>query len=455
MTWLTLLRKDEPGWVRPAPDRAGYRRDAQYAIGLLLVGLALTQMARAAGTHPYGHSTAAWIQVVMVAATALPLALRRRFPEIVAVWESAGLIGWQVVGMSEALSINIYVFVALFTLGAWGRHRARADAVRFGIFLAMLAWLATAFGISVGSDAFDFPGAPGLGPVTPVVATVIYALVSNVIYFGAAWYFGNNAWTSARRGHDLAERTLALQAERETNARTAVVGERVRIARELHDVVAHSVSLMGVQAAAARRSLDKDPATATQFLDAVEHTARSTVGELAGLLGVLRSDDTTATVETASGHVGIGAIDDIVSAARDAGLDATATVVGEPFPLSEGTSVSLYRVTQEAVTNTIRHARASKVDIRVRYLGQPATDPAASDDRRGVEVEIVDDGLPAVAGTAGTGLGHVGMAERMGLHGGELTVGPRTTTRGYRVLARVPVAAGERTGERADERANA
>jgi signal transduction histidine kinase len=443
MTWLALLRRDEPGWVRPAPDRAGYVRDAQYAVALLLIGLALTQMALAAGTHPYGHSTSAWIQVAMVAATAVPLALRRRCPELVAVWESAGLIGWQVVGMSEALSINIYVFVALFTLGAWGRHRARADAVRVVIFLCMLAWLATAFGISLGSDAFDFPGAPGLGPITPVVATVVYALVSNVIYFGAAWYFGNNAWTSARRGHDLAERTIALQTEREANARTAVVGERVRIARELHDVVAHSVSLMGVQAAAARRSLDKDPVTASQFLDAVENTARSTVNELAGLLGVLRSDDTTATVETASGHVGIGAIDDIVASAREAGLAATASVVGEPFPLSEGTSVSLYRVTQEAVTNTIRHARASKVDIRVRYLG-PSAEDGADTDGRGVEVEIVDDGLPALATTAGTGLGHVGMAERMGLHGGELTVGPRTTTRGYRVLARVPVAAGER-----------
>jgi len=263
MTWRALPRTDEPGWVRPSPDRSGYLRDAQYAVALLIVGVVLTQTARAAGSTPYGHSTAAWIQVLVVAATALPLALRRRFPEIVAVWESAGLVAWQTLGVSEALSINIYVFVALFTLGAWGRHRARADAVRLFIALAMLAWLATAFGLGVGSDHFKFPGAPGLGPITPVVASVIYALVTNIIYFGAAWYFGNNAWTSARRAHDLNERTIALQAEREANARTAVVGERVRIARELHDVVAHSVSLMGVQAAAARRSLEKDPATAS------------------------------------------------------------------------------------------------------------------------------------------------------------------------------------------------
>jgi len=442
MSWLALLRKDEPGWVRPAPDRSGYVRDAQYAVALLVVGVVLTQMARAGGSHPSGHGTAAWVQVLIVAATALPLALRRRFPEIVAVWECAGLVAWQTLGLSEALSINIYVFVALFTLGAWGRHRARADAVRLLIVIAMLAWLATAFGLSVGSEDFNVPGAPGLGPITPVVASVIYAVVTNVIYFGAAWYLGNNAWTSARRGHDLNERTIALQAEREANARTAVVGERVRIARELHDVVAHSVSLMGVQAAAARRSLDKDPVTATEFLDAVEHTARNTVNELAGLLGVLRSDDSSAeAVETASGHVGIGAIDDIVWSAREAGLEATATVVGEPFPLSEGASVSLYRVTQEAVTNTIRHARASKVDIRVRYLQRP---PDGRDVGRGVEVEIVDDGLPALANSRGTGLGHVGMSERMGLHGGELVVGPRSTTRGYRVLARVPVPAGER-----------
>jgi len=139
-------------------------------------------------------------------------------------------------------------------------------------------------------------------------------------------------------------------------------------------------------------------------------------------------------------------------------MTATATVVGEPFPLTEAVSVSLYRVTQEAVTNTIRHARASKVDIRVRYLGRPtrgagngsgdSSDTGGNSDHgRGVEVEIVDDGLPPVATSRGTGLGHVGMAERMGLHGGELTVGPRTTSHGYRVLARVPVPA--------DERANA
>lgn len=102
MTWLALLRRDEPGWVRPAPDRSGYIRDAQYAVALLIVGVVLTQMSRAAGSNPYGHSTSAWVQVLIVAATALPLALRRRFPEIVAVWESAGLVAWQTLGVSEA-----------------------------------------------------------------------------------------------------------------------------------------------------------------------------------------------------------------------------------------------------------------------------------------------------------------------------------------------------------------
>ena len=312
----------------------------------------------------------------------------------------------------------------------------RADVVRLLIFLAMFVWLATAFGFSFASDQ-PFPGSPPPSFLSPWIANATYTLIINVVYFGAAWFFGNRAWTSALHDHDLAERTAALETERAANAHAAVVGERVRIARELHDVIAHSVSLMGVQAAAARRSLERDPAVASDFLAAVENTARNTVAELSGLLGVLRSDgpegaDSDTALETAGGTVGIGQPGDLVRAAREAGLEAHLTVVGEPFELGQAVSVSLYRVAQEAVTNTIRHARATKVDLRLRYLRTDSAEPSS------VELEVVDDGLPPLSATRGTGLGHVGMDERITLHGGELVLGRRTTTRGYRVLARIP-----------------
>jgi signal transduction histidine kinase len=436
MESLAFWRRAEPDWVRPAPGPAGYRRDAEYAIGLALLGLVLTLTARAMGAEPYGHVADTWVQIVVVLAAALPLALRRRYPELIAVWEALALFFWQRLGLSEALSVNIYVFVALFTLGAWGRHRMRADVVRLLVFLAMFVWLATAFGFSFASDQ-PFPGSPPPSFLSPWIANATYTLIVNVVYFGAAWFFGNRAWTSALRDHDLAERTASLETERAANARAAVVGERVRIARELHDVIAHSVSLMGVQAAAARRTLERDPALASDFLAAVENTARNTVAELSGLLGVLRSDgpdgpDSDTALETAGGTVGIEQFDDLVGAARDAGLAAHRTVVGEPFELGQAVSVSLYRVAQEAVTNTIRHARASKVDLRLRYLRSDTGEPSS------IELEVVDDGLPAVAATRGSGLGHVGMDERVTLHGGELVIGRRTTTRGYRVLARIP-----------------
>lgn len=426
ISWVNL-RGPDADWTRPGPNRHDLRIDVRYTAGLLAMGVVMVSTAHAIGMHPYGSDAALPLQLLMIIAAALPLALRRVAPELVVVWEAIALVVVQYAGLSDGFSINVYVFVAFFTLGAWGRNRARAVAVRLLIMAVMFVWLLTGLIVAFGNPG-TLPGAPGLGPIPPFAAAAAYSLVSNIAYFAGAYFFGNAAWLSARREARLREQAEELRAERERTAAAAVLGERVRIARELHDVVAHSVSLMGVQAAAARRSLDRDPDVASAALRAVEDTARNTVGELGGLLGMLRSGDAPPERVVAPPAPGVNGLPELADLARETGLAVAWTVVGRPVPLSESVSLSLYRVAQEALTNTVKHARASRADLRLRYL------PDA------VEVEVVDDGLPALPTSAGSGLGQLGMHERVALHDGELEHGPRAGQRGYRVRARIPLA---------------
>jgi len=435
ISWANLRGVDD-GWVRPRPGPSGLRTDIRYAAGLLVLGVAMVSMAHAAGSHPYGRNAALGWQVLLIALAAAPLAARRMAPELVAIWEAIALVVLQVVGISDGFCINVYTFVAFFAVGAWGRNRARADAVRLLIVLAMAIWLVTGM-IMVFAGAGDtLPDAPGLGPLPPVAAAAIYAVISNAVYFASAYFFGNAAWVSARREALLHEQTEQLRAERERNAAAAVMRERVRIARELHDVVAHSVSLMGVQAAAARRSLHRDPAQASASLSSVEDTARDTVAELGGLLGMLRSGD-GANERDRAPSPDVSELPGLVEDARRRGLAADVTVVGEPSALPESVSVSLYRIAQEALTNTVKHARASRVDVRLRYLADE------------VELEVVDDGITAhtagggdasgAPGSNGSGLGQLGIRERVALHEGSCEIGARTGQRGYRVRVRLPL----------------
>jgi signal transduction histidine kinase len=233
-------------------------------------------------------------------------------------------------------------------------------------------------------------------------------------------------WLSARRQAELEYRADELRRSQEQNTRGAIVAERLRIARDLHDVVAHHVSVMGVQAGAARRVLDKDPELAREALQTVEQTARSAIGELRGLLGVLRAEDVEQPEMTHESSPGLEQLDELVTNARATGLEVRHGVYGEPRPVPDGVSLSAYRVVQEALTNVVKHAAARSAEVRVRYLDEA------------LEVEVTDDGRgPVRAGTGGFGL--VGMRERVAVHGGALEAGPRRGT-GYRVRASLPVA---------------
>jgi signal transduction histidine kinase len=267
------------------------------------------------------------------------------------------------------------------------------------------------------------------GPLDTYLAWGLISIAINLLYFGGAYFFGDRAWAAARERAELDARTAELVAERERSASQAVALERVRIARELHDVVAHHVSVMGVQAGAARRILRRDPDGAAASLEAVEASARSAIDELRRMLGTLRAHGGEPS-EAAAGPStrGVERLAEIVDAAEQAGRAASLTVVGEPRALPGTVDVVAFRIAQEAVTNTVKHAgAAARIDVRLRYL------PDA------VEVEVADTGSGSrTAGRAGgAGLGHVGMRERVAAVGGSIEIGPRPRG-GYLVRARLP-----------------
>lgn len=444
-------------WERPPPTARQQRWDVMLGV-LLAVGTILsTVLSRSVGTdtdlesiRPSQGEEALWALAV-----AVPLCLRRRCPLAVLVTCSIAFIGLQSRFVGESTISSICLFIALYTAGAWGRDRRITSAVRIVIIVAMFCWLAYAISATAWTDA-EGHAPTNSGPIPPRTAAVIYTTAINVLYFAAAWAFGNAAWAQTKQRAELAERNRELQQERDENARRAVIAERVRIARELHDVVAHHVSVMGVQAGAARRVLDRDPALAERTLSSIETSGRSAVEEMHRLLGVLREgepgDDEAADRSPAPG---LDQLDALIAQTRDAGVATTLTVVGEPRGVPLSISISLYRIAQEALTNTVRHAGASRVDVRLRYLDTS------------VEVEIVDDGRGrpttghlsgagpgnlsgaglarrnGVANgnglTSGSGMGHIGMRERIAMHDGQLEVGPRPDG-GYRVRARFPTA---------------
>jgi signal transduction histidine kinase len=247
-------------------------------------------------------------------------------------------------------------------------------------------------------------------------------VITNLLYFIGAWAFGNAMWASARRKAELEGRSAELAAEREFSAAQAVALDRVRIARELHDVVAHHVSVMGVQAGAARRVVQSDPAQASSSLQLVEQNAREAVDELHRLLTTLRDSDADAASASASTR-GVAQLPQLVAATEG----ATLQVIGTERPLSSLVGLTLYRVAQEALTNVRKHAgpRAT-ADVRLRY------------DEKSVELEITDTGSGHPRRSSG-GLGQLGMRERVGAVGGTLELGPRPRG-GYLVRATIPVA---------------
>jgi signal transduction histidine kinase len=260
----------------------------------------------------------------------------------------------------------------------------------------------------------------------PVFATVPpwYLLVFNTLVATTCFFVGRAVRTRRAYTAALEERAAAAEANQRVLAAQAVAEERRRIARELHDLVAHHVAVMGVLATGARRTASRDPAAADEALATIEQTGRTVLREMRRLLEVLRSDSEPAG-ELAPAP-GLAAVEALVDQVREAGLPVTLRVDGDPEPLDPGVALTLYRVVQEALTNVLKHAGPATAEVRIVGRGPS------------LQLEIFDTGHgPPPGGGSGVGHGLVSMRERVHLLGGTLRAGPRPGG-GFRVYATIP-----------------
>lgn len=404
------------------PTARERRTDVLLAAVLLLGGMlsaALSSIAKI-----YGDEQAAlWTAIPYLIAITAPLAVRRRWPAPVAMVVSVGYFVAVTVKVPEVYVGNIAMFIAIYTVGAWMNSRRRAFLVRAGIIFAMAVWLIIVMYRDALQQAATAHVAAGM--FSPYLAFMMLQVLLNALYFGGAYYFGERSWAAAAQRAALQQRTVELEHERERSAAQAVALDRVRIARELHDVVAHHVSMMGVQAGAARLVIPQDPQAATAMVAGIEEAARDAIGDFHRLLDTLRSP---GDAEDDSSAAGVDDIADLVAASTAAGLPARIQVIGTPLPVPQLAAVNLYRIAQESLTNARRHAGPdAEADVRIRYEQGP---------RGGtVELEIVNSGrfVPTVR----PGLGQLGMRERAAASGGAIELAPRQAG-GFRVRVTLP-----------------
>lgn len=425
-----------PDWSRPRPSPAALRRDLLVGAGLVVLALVIWEIGRSSYLLD-DATTPEWEQLAWSLAAAAPLAVRRRWP-VAVMLVSAGV--FFVMGLRDPLlgvqfTVQVFFFVALYTAAAWGPNRRLVQGAMAVVVLGMFVWVGVIMASASIVDEIPELSMERRGLLTPLVAFVVYQFGINAAYFFGAWGVGQLAWRSARQREQLRRQAIELEARQASEARRAVLAERLRIARELHDVAAHHVSVIGVQAAAARRVLGVDGQAAGRALGAVEQSSRAAVGEMRQLLGVLRSDQgldgDEGSADDRSPQPSVTDLDLLVTDCADGGLDVTVERVGEERALPSTVSLSLYRTVQEALSNVRRHSTARSARVTVRHSDSQA--PSAW-----VEVEVLDEGRPRAGDTTGSGLGHVGMRERAELHGGQVEIGPRPSG-GFRVRARYPV----------------
>jgi signal transduction histidine kinase len=401
MRWLASASSAARAWlVARRPPLA----DVLLAAGVLVVAQVETWMTSSIQPKPQ----AALLAVLVCA----PLAWRRRAP--LAALLAMGVAAWVLsIGRPDlnALYTFIAVVVAVFSVGAYAQPRRAV----LGCVL-VLVW----FWTGALLDDVSHPGRRG--PSDFLFVTVV---------FGGAWLLGRALRGRGERAVQLEQRAAELEAEQQLQAQAAVAAERARIARELHDVIAHSVSVMVIQAGAAEQLLDDSPERARGPLVAVQDTGRQTIVELRRLLGILR-DDADGQEPSLAPQPGLASLDLLLEELRQAGLPVELRVEGQPGRLAPGVDLAAYRIVQEALTNTLRHAGPARAEVLVRYHEDA------------LELEIVDDGRgpgppDGVAGSGGHGSGHglVGMRERVALYGGTLHAGPRTAAAGAGYVVRV------------------
>ncbi|MEV6412365.1 sensor histidine kinase [Kribbella sp. NPDC051718] len=422
-------------WQRPGPTRSQLRQDVFLGLGMAVAGVIGTDLARSTSGFPVNMGFGGVGAYLLSAAVALPLCLRRRYPLSVLVVVSVLFFvngEWNTFAFAGNLVTQATQFMAIYAAVAWARDRRRMKVTMIVVFAGMFGWLAWGFVRALNDDSIKGPGG---GVLSPYVSFVLMNFALNVLYFFGAYFWGRTAWGVARQRHELEQQAVELAAQQQANARRAVIDERLRISRELHDVVAHHISSIGVQAGGARRVMDSDPEAAKNALSVIENSSRTAVNEMRQLLGMLRAadpdldDDLGGDLAVSAGkapQAGADRLPALVSTANGEGLSVGFHQIGQPVKLPETVSVSVYRIAQEALTNVRRHSTARSAHVTLRYLADTA-----------VEVEVIDDGRPKHA-PVGSRLGHVGIRERVSLLGGESEIGPRPVG-GFRVRARIPL----------------
>lgn len=376
--------------VLQAHRRHPFASDATLAGGLAALVLSDVFTSRGYLTG----SLAVYVPVALL--MTVPLAWRRRAPlAVAAVVMGAFAAQSLILDPTPTPDVELVpALVAMYSVGAHEERRASYLGAAIGL-AAGLVWL--------GADDFLLP----------------------TLIFGGAWLAGSLVQKRNLYAEALAQRAKVLEREQEANARIAAAEERVRLARELHDVVGHSLSVVVVQAGAERLALGDDRPETREVLLAIEQTGREALTEMSRLLGLLRSGDEGLSLAP---QPSLRHIDDLVGTVREAGLPVDLLVEGERHDVPPSIDASAYRIVQEALTNVVRHAGPARASVIVRYA------PDA------VELEVVDDGRGAVNGS-GDGYGLAGMRERVELHGGSLETGARSHG-GFAIRARLPLATG-------------
>ena len=385
--------------IRDTLGSARVRRGADIGLAVGLALLALVDLALSSDATSWGGRGP--LQVCLALGCTLPLAWRVRYPiaTVVVITAAGGLLVAVAAPHQAPFEVFIGSVLASYSIGAHtaGGRRWLGLGLMFGVGLPFM----------VAADSNGMASGNALAPIA---------------WLTGAWAVGAIIRGRRLRTAELELLTAELAQQRDLQAQAAVAVERGRIARELHDVVAHNVSMMVVQAGAADRVLEGDQPDVRRALAAIAGTGRETVDEMRLLLGVVRSD----AGEGLSPQPGLGDLDQLVSNVRSAGLHVDLRVEGERSPLSPGVDLSAYRIVQEALTNVLKHAGTASVEVTVRYANDA------------VQVEVCDDGRPREP-TAGGGNGLIGRRERVAMLGGEFRAGARRDG-GFAVFARLPIA---------------
>jgi signal transduction histidine kinase len=387
------------------------------------------------------------LALLLTLAQTVPLVWRRRAPMAVLAVTGLAALAHLVIGYQPTWA-EFGMLIAFYTVAAHRPRRQTAVAaalVAAGLTAYVLVWLSR------------HPMPAGQAVSNSVVSYVQFAV---------AWFLGDVQKRRLAYTAELEALNAQLAAEQELRSRWAVTEERGRIARELHDVVAHSVSVMVVQAGAARRTLAASPDQAAAALGQIESTGRQALVEMRRLLGLLRDGEREDAAALAP-QPSLEHLESLAAAAREAGLPVEVTVEGEPRPLPAGVDLSAYRIVQEALTNSLKHAGPARAEVRIRY-GRDVLEVQVTDDGlggRGAATAVAGSGLVVVTlGPHGavrngvesasgrrsidsdrrdrrSGHGLIGMRERVALFGGTLEAGARPGG-GYRVAARLPLDGG-------------